>query len=395
MATQIGIGKSSIPEGFEAGQEAAKLALAQGQIEKGDIAFVFATVGYEQQDLLRGITSVLGNTPVVGCSATGLITRNDPDESLRRVSVSVCKSEKIRFSPVFSQGLKQDSYKVGVDLAQKLHTVWQDNTKALLLLTDGLTNNADALLRGLTDTLKSPIPFVGGSAGESFAFKNTYQYFGSQVMQDSVIGILLSGDFSFDTGVSHGSVPVGITRTVSKAEGNKLYTVDEKPAFDMFKDYLGKETIELDNMIISGVCLGIDSPHDIKGQYEDVILRIPVSVDSADNSLTMVGEWPVGTKIHICRRDPETIITRTQEIADSLNKRHPGTRPSFVMHFNCMGRGKTQLGYETALRELHANQDAFDKDTPWFGLYTYGEIAPVSGKNYFHNWTSVLFAVYD
>jgi small ligand-binding sensory domain FIST len=31
---------------------------------------------------------------------------------------------------------------------------------------------------------------------------------------------------------------------------------------------------------------------------------------------------------------------------------------------------------------------------PWIGLYTYGEIGPIGGRDYFHNYTAVVLAVY-
>jgi small ligand-binding sensory domain FIST len=50
------------------------------------------------------------------------------------------------------------------------------------------------------------------------------------------------------------------------------------------------------------------------------------------------------------------------------------------------------IGEDTAIKEVAANQ-VFGQ-VPWFGLYTFGEIAPVQGKNIFHGWTSVVVAIY-
>ena len=33
--------------------------------------------------------------------------------------------------------------------------------------------------------------------------------------------------------------------------------------------------------------------------------------------------------------------------------------------------------------------------TAWLGFHTYGEIAPIAGRPYYHNYTVALCAVYD
>lgn len=282
---------------------------------------------------------------------------------------------------------------MGKTIGEALTKVWQDDAKVLMLLTDGLTINSDALFKGIKESLPTPLPFIGGTASETSLFKQTYQYFNDEVVTDAAIGVLISGNFHFEIGVSHGSKPVGITRTVTKAEGNHLYEIDNKPAFDVFKELLGPQTVDLDFTTVAGVCLGVETPIEARSDYEDVILRIPLQLDKSDNSLYMAAEWPVGTKIFICRRDPETIVRRTREVAERFVQRHQGETPAFVLHFDCAGRSKSFLGTEMAHKEIAGDQGLF-MGTPWFGFYTLGEIAPVQNVNYFHNWTSVVFAIY-
>ncbi len=394
MAIHVGVGKSKEPDGYRAGVEAATIAMAKENLSTVQFVLVAATLGYDQKELLAGIRSVVKEAPVVGCSTQGIITQEGPDELLRRVEVMVFDSDVMRFTPVLAKGLKEDSYGAGKKIAETLRTAWPTDAKALLLITDGLSINSDALFKGIEELLPQKIPFIGGTASETSVFKNTYQYFNDEVMEDAAIGILISGDFDIDVGVSHGSQPVGITRTVTKAEGNHIYEIDNKPAFEVFRDLLGPQTTDLDFTVVAGGCLGVAMPEEHREEYEDVILRIPLVLEKKDNSLYMAAEWPAGTEIVICRRDGETIVRRAKEIAEGINKRHPGKTPAFVLHFNCTGRSKTFIGADVAKNEIVANQGAFIDHVPWFGYYTLGEIAPVKDKNYFHNWTSVLFAVY-
>ena len=381
------------PDAAEAGAQAARAAMQEAGVEAAGLVIVAATIGYDQPALLAGVRSVTKDAPLVGCTGAGVIGREGPDDLLRRVEVIVIASDQITFTPVISKGINEDSEAVGKDLAGQLNKVWPVNPQFLLLISDGLKINPDRLFRGLESTLTSKLPFIGGTAGETSAFRNTYQYFNDQVLQDVAIAVLFAGDFTYDVGVSHGSRPVGITREVTQAEGNHIYEIDHKPAFEVFKEFLGPDVTELTNATVSGVCLGVETPAEDRQDYEDVALRIPVALDKNDNSIYIAGEWPTGTKLLVCRRDPESIIQRAQEIANNIKVRNGNRDPILVMHFDCAGRSKTLIGEETAVKEVAANQ-VFSKSVPWFGFYTFGEIAPIHGKNFFHNWTSVVLVIY-
>lgn len=394
MVTKVGVGKSAEPEPFKAGAEAAEAALREAGLEKCDFAFVFATVGYDQEELLKGVRSIIKDTPLIGCSAEGIITHEGPDENVRRIGVMVISSDEIKFTPVVAKGLKENSFRAGEEIGKKLNEVWPEKSKVLIMLPDGITVNADALFQGIESSLKTHLPFVGGTAGETFAFKQTYQYYNDQVLTDAASCVLLSGDFQFEIGVSHGARPIGIERTVTKAEGNHLYEIDNRPAFEIFKEFLGEEVNELTVSVLCEICLGVRVPEEVREKYEDIILKIPTRLDKKDNSLYMVCEWPVGTKIIVARRDPERIVQRAREVAEKIKTKIGKTKPKFILNFNCAARGKLYIGPETAQKEVKANQEPFGKDVPWLGWYTFGEIAPIGEKNYFHNHTGVLLVVY-
>ena len=65
------------------------------------------------------------------------------------------------------------------------------------------------------------------------------------------------------------------------------------------------------------------------------------------------------------------------------------------MQFDCAGRGSILFGSCAAQEIVHPLQEALGDTTPWIGFHTYGEIAPINGKPYYHNYTVVLCALYD
>jgi len=44
---------------------------------------------------------------------------------------------------------------------------------------------------------------------------------------------------------------------------------------------------------------------------------------------------------------------------------------------------------------LHPLQEVLGTGVPWVGVHTYGEIAPIGDRPFYHNYTVALCAVYD
>jgi len=42
------------------------------------------------------------------------------------------------------------------------------------------------------------------------------------------------------------------------------------------------------------------------------------------------------------------------------------------------------------LKGVQMVQGVFDESLPWMGTFSFGEISPVDGRNFFHNFTATL-----
>ena len=74
---------------------------------------------------------------------------------------------------------------------------------------------------------------------------------------------------------------------------------------------------------------------------------------------------------------------------------HGGRAPAFVLQFDCAGRGRILFGACAAAEIVVPLRKTLGPATPWLGFHTYGEIAPIAGRPYYHNYTVALCAVYD
>jgi hypothetical protein len=403
MDTKVGVGESKNSDAFAAGAEAARAALNQCGVNTCDFVLLFATADYDHEQLLKGVRSVTGNAPLSGCSASGVITQSGPagegyytssgfikGESI--VGLMAFASERIKFQNYIVHGLIEDSYKAGEELAEKINSQ-SDAPKLLIMFPDGLAVNASALFSSLEKKLKKPLLFSGGCSSESINKFITYQFFNDRVFSDSASCITISGDVEIATAISHGCIPIGLEKTVTSAEANRIHEINNKPAWEYFKSYLPEDVDDLTAEISGTLCLCEKLPDALATHYDTHIVRA-AAAKLPDSSLQLLTEIPTGSKIQLGRRDPEKISSNARAMAERLKSDKGNRRPVAVFHFDCAARGKLCFGAAAKEKGIDVLQNLFDKSIPWLGLYSYGEIGPIGGKNYFHNFTASLCMLY-
>src|SRR5919206_5380441 len=120
MATKAGVGMSYHHNPNVAGREAAEQALEKAGIDKPDFVFMFASVGYDQQSLVRAVRDATRGAPLSGCSGEGTLDGDEADESGFSVVVMAISSEELHWTNGFATGLDDDARAVGKQVAQQL-----------------------------------------------------------------------------------------------------------------------------------------------------------------------------------------------------------------------------------------------------------------------------------
>src|SRR5919112_6101036 len=309
MSIKAGVGMSQHHNPNVAGREAAGQALEMAGISKPEFVFMFGSIGYDQHSLLQAVREATGEAPLTGCSAAGTINGDDADESNFSVVVTVISSDELHWTNGIATGLGADSRAVGQRVAQDLLPHISPSTIGLFVFPDGMsvaldsffTANFDDFFAGLEDDLPSDrfLPLWGGGAGNNFNVKvPTYQYCDDEVVSDGVSYALLSGKAEAGWAMSHGCIPIGSARTVTRGEGNVIYEIDGKPVTEVLKEYLPEHALaeDLDWVPYSvSLALCFRAPSYMKDE-EYVIRGIP-AVKMADGSITVQTEVFEGTSI--------------------------------------------------------------------------------------------------
>ncbi len=405
MATNAGVGMSRHHNPNIAGREAAEQALEKAAVSKPDFVFVFGSIGYDQNSLVRAVRETTGGAPLTGCSAEGTIDGDDADESGFSVVVTAISSEELQWHNGSAAGLeaapRAAGQRVAKDLLPHLSTdtiglfVFPDGVKDFVVPTDNLVDN---FFGGLEGNLPSErfLPMWGGGANVNFNnwAPPTYQYCDDEVITDGVSYALLSGKAQAGWAISHACIPIGGERIVTRSKGNIIYEIDGKPAMEMFEEYIPEGALTHDRdwfRYVISLSLCFRAPSYMKD--EEYVVRGMPAVSMADGSITVQTEVKEGTSVWLSSRDKEKVSNGFDRMAAQIKNQLGDEKPKLVFQFECGTRGKEMFREQEKLQLLRRFRQSLDADAPWVGFYTVGEIGPVEEHNLRHLYTSVVLAL--
>jgi hypothetical protein len=404
MATKAGVGMSYHHNPNVAGREAAEQALEKAGVERPDLVFMFGSMGYDQQSLVRVVRETTGGAPLTGCSAQGTINGDDADESGFSVVVTAISSDELQWHNGLAKGLEAEPRAVGKRVAKGLLPHLSAETIGLFVFPDGVKdfavpteNLVGNFFAGLEENLPSDrfLPLWGGGANANFNLASPpYQYCDDEVITDGVSYALLSGKARAGWAISHACIPIGGERIVTRGQGNIIYEIDGKPAMEVFKEYLPEHTlIEDRDWMPYAVSLALifRAPGYMKD--EEYVVRGVPAVKMADGSITVQTEVKEGTSVWLSSRDKEKVSNGFDRMAAQIKNQLDGGKPNLVFQFECGTRGKVLFREQEKLQLLKNFRQSLDPDAPWVGFYTAGEIGPVEQHNLRHLYTSVVLAL--
>lgn len=369
----------------EAGRRAVDEALVY---DDAKLLVAFCSPSYDLPALAGQIKSRAGDVPVIGCTTAGEIASSGPPGP--SVVVAALGGEGFAIETAVATGASKDLRAAGSHVARCLPTPDDRPHRALLVLTDGLTGDQQEILRGVYGALGAGVPFVGGCAGDDLKMTRTFQLYGDQVLTDSVVAAGIASNAPLGIGVRHGWERVGSALLVTRSEGRRVYSLDDRPALDVYLEQSG-----------AGDGVGIDEeefipfamahPLGLSRHSGEEQARGVVGADFVDRSLLCVAEVPQGGLVWIMAGAAASVLRATDAAcADSLAALE-GQPPLGMIAFDCIGR-RGVLGDDGIQAEI-GRLVVQGGGAPVAGFYTYGEIARTRGMRGLHNQTLVVLSI--
>jgi hypothetical protein len=380
----VGAGTSRAEDARTAGAEAAAGAV-QGDDVK--LLVVFASLAYDLTALVAGIRDVCPDAPLIGCSTAGEIAAGGPSES--GVVLTALGGPGFSVACAVATGASANLRRAGAVVGECVERVEPRAHQVLLLLTDGLAGDQQEVVRGAYGVVGAAVPLVGGCAGDDLRMTRTQQLFGGEVLEDSVVAAAISSDAPVGIGVRHGWRRVGDPMLVTASTGNRVLSIDDQPALDVYLDRL-EAPAEARTDAAAFTRFAMTHPLGLSRRSGEEV-RFVADADFADRSIGCIAEVPQGGLAWMMEGDRDSVLGATDEACRDALDGLEGRAPIGIMAFDCIAR-RGVLGEDGIVQEVRRIGE-HTGGVPVAGFYTYGEIARTHGISGFHNQTLVVLAL--
>jgi hypothetical protein len=262
--------------------------------------------------------------------------------------------------------------------------------KVVLLLSDGLAGDQQEVVRGAHGVLGAAVPLVGGCAGDDLKMSGTFQFYDDRVLSDSVVAAGIASNAPLGIGVRHGWRRVGEPMLVTSSTGNRVYTLDDRPALDAYLMHLGvSEPARPDQEGLAR--LALTHPLGLSRLNGEDTACFIGGGNFAERSLSCIAEVPQGALVWVMEGHARSVLEATDAACGDSLAALGGRPPLGMIAFDCIAR-RAVLG-ERGIRSEISRLAVMASGAPVAGFYTYGEIARTRGVRGFHNQTLVVLAM--
>ncbi len=333
------------------------------------LAIVFSSVIHDLKDLRTVFTKY--DIEIFGATSSGEITNDEIHEESIVVMLLDINRDAFRLNIFDGEG--KTSYQVGQSAAEWAKTVY-DNP-AIMVMTAGIFTNGDEIVNGITDTMDRQVPLFGGRSGDDLRLQETLVFNASQAISNGVVALIFDQNTIDLQGIAvSGWKGIGTPKTITKAEGNTLYEIDNEPVIEVYNKYLN---------IGDDLQLALEYPLLLIRDDGTFVMRVPGALNE-DKSMVYGGTMPEGSKVRFSMPPGSEVIDYAIEQMSEFHQQIP--KSDAIVLYSCKARHMA-LGpmVEDEISAVHKLWEV-----PMVGFFTYGEIGPVpQGRCDFHNHTLV------
>lgn len=344
--------------------------LSEKQDLKNPLVLVFGDrYLLETEGLYEEIKTIFPDGHIVFGSSCADITANNVDDN--SITITAIEFEKTSFLIKTSNVLHADfdSHKTGKALINEFP---QEGLKYVFVISEGSFVNGSQLTIGMNSATNDNLLITGGLCGDADRFEKTIASYNESPKPGEIVAIGLYGDsLEVTFSVYGGWTPFGPERVVTKSKGNILYELDNKPALDLYKMYLGDKAKDLPGAALL-YPLNVQS-----AEGEQSIVRSILNIDEAENAMILAGDIPEESKVQLMMTNVDNIANASERAAkQALHYRK--NKPELAILVSCIGR-KIILDQRVE-EEIEEVTQVLGENVRITGFYSYGEIAPFHGE---------------
>ncbi|HAX68672.1 MAG TPA: FIST N-terminal domain-containing protein [Anaerolineales bacterium] len=360
MALVASVGKAQALNGREAGLQAAHQALNRLGSSAPGFAVVIASHQYQPREVLNGVSSLLGDTPMIGFSSPASLTRDGMHpHSVVIAMLSGDFQSDMLWLPGYAQSGRETASKV------EEHAAARVERQSILFFADGFNGDAEQFCNNIS----SGIQVVGGLSSGDLHTGNTYQVAGSQTGTGGLVASFLRGNLTLGVGYDHGWKPVGNQFRVTRARGFWLRTLDGRPTSETYSGLFGYPARDWAFPPLSYLArlypLGVE-------QGEGLVVRAPIRVE-ADGSFRMNAIIRDGIDAYLLVGSRAACENAARNAAQQALRQLGNAKPVLALVL-------VDVAWQMLLKanpgiEIAAVQEILGENIPIAGGYTLGQVA--------------------
>lgn len=349
-----------------------------------NLAIVF--MSYKQD--IDGICALLNakNIQIFGATSSGEFVSSEIIEG--GIVIMLLDLPSAYFRLAFFEAVDHGDFDVG----KQLGGVGKETFKnAAFIIASGWVNDIDGeeIIRGIETGYGADVTIFGGMAGDDQTLIGPMVFTTGKRSTTGLMAIIIDLDKVEISGVATcGWKPIGITKTITKSNGNVVYTIDDQPALDLVMKYLGLSLSDepMNNTVFS---LGAYYPLQLERTNAPSVMRTAMLGNIADRSLVCAGKIPQGSRIRFSLPPDFDVIDTVVEDCKDVKKEEIQQADAVIV-FSCISR---YLSFGVmAAEEIERVNEIWN--APMIGFFTYGEYGKSkSGKHEFHNNTCCVVAL--
>ena len=222
------------------------------------------------------------------------------------ISFTVFKQSTIKLA--FGEKKEKNSFELGRSITEELNS---EKARLLILFSSGSVINPNELLDGVS-SVNPKLPVAGGVAGNNITDKQGFVFCNNKITDHGVVGIVLEGESLLVNQYYHLCwTPIGKEMTITKADYVRVYTIDNIPAYQVYKKYLGVE--RKTGVILNSIFPLISQRHGVE------CVRVPIRIHD-DDSLGFSGDLFEGEKVRFSFGQVEMILSTIDKLIQQVKK---------------------------------------------------------------------------
>ena len=360
-------------------------ALEQSMLDgfKPTLAIVFLSVSQDRNAIIEILDDE--GIKIFGATTNGEFIDENPEKF--SVAILLLDMSTAYFSILFTDYLEKNYREVAKVVAAKAKEAFRH--PSFLIAGSHTETDAEQLLFGFEDVIGKDVTVFGGMAGDDYAFSEQFVFTNNKESNRGMVILALDGDkINIKGRATCGWKAVGTEKTVTRSEGNHVYTIDDIPVLDITAQYGGIENVSPDNELLL-MELATNFPLQLQRPSGVPVMRPGLMVDWTDRSFYCSGTVPQGSKVRFSLPPDFDVMEKVINAAKEM-KASEIPEADAVILFSCAGR-IISLG-PLMNNEIEGVKNVWN--APMVGMFSNGELGRAAGGNLeMHNLTTCCIAL--